>query len=147
MLFLAYAFVSQVRFSWSREGSIMLNSKVWLNSGIFQMSSVLFGKRFHKAWSSLGKRKSRNWKERHDHSNNARKYSRTEAHRFADWKVPKEARKMDRKRFKQRHIIVKFQNAKNKEKFLKVSEKTTTNSNRNKQFYLKKNSKSRPEFS
>ena len=54
---------------------------------------------------------------------------------------------MDRKRFKQRHIIVKFQNAKNKEKFLKVSEKTTTNSNRNKQFYLKKNSKSRPEFS
>ena len=100
-----------------------------------------------KLVKGLGKRKSRNLKERHDHSNNARKYSRTEAHRFADWKVPKEARKMDRKRFKQRHIIVKFQNAKNKEKFLKVSEKTTTNSNRNKQFYLKKNSKSRPEFS
>lgn len=45
---------------------------------------------------------------------------------------------LDKKRFKQRHIIVKFQYAENKEKFLKVSEKITTNSNRNRQLYLKK---------
>ena len=45
---------------------------------------------------------------------------------------------LDKKRFKQRHIIVKFQHAENKEKFLKVSEKITTNSNRNRQLYLKK---------
>lgn len=44
---------------------------------------------------------------------------------------------LDKKRFKQRHIIVKFQHAENKEKFLKVSEKITTNSNRNRQLYLK----------
>lgn len=35
-------------------------------------------------------------------------------------------------------FIAKFQHIKNKEKFLKVSEKITTNSNRNKQFYSKK---------
>lgn len=45
---------------------------------------------------------------------------------------------LDKKRFKQRHIIVKFQYAENKDKFLKVSEKITTNSNRNRQLYLKK---------
>lgn len=65
MFFLAYAFVSQVRFSWSRQGSIMLNSKVWLNSGIFQMSSLLFDKRFHKAWSSLGKKRAEEGKFNH----------------------------------------------------------------------------------
>lgn len=41
----------------------------------------------------------------------------------------REARKMDGKRFKPRHMIIKFQHARNKEKFLKVSEKITTNNN------------------
>lgn len=65
VFFLAYAFVSQVRFSWSRQGSIMLNSKVLLISGIFQMSSILFDMKFHKAWSSLGKKRAEEGKLNH----------------------------------------------------------------------------------
>ena len=47
-------------------------------------SNYRLTKQVPKLLKGLRKRKSRDWKGRHYHSNNAKKYSRTEAHRFAD---------------------------------------------------------------
>lgn len=69
------------------------------------------------------KKEYRKWRERKYQRDNTRTFTRTKRHMFTDWKNPWVLNIRNEKVLHQSHIIVKFQYAGNKEKFLKASKR------------------------